>query len=224
MKKNTIKAINHFAERADCTPREAFDEVVNYMLAYTMANPEGYAHLYLKPAFDPTFIGDVDPRGQLEAFIAAMLAVTASMNEAEPFEDVLTDYYGSLLGAVRGQFMTPAELARSVALLLGDDNLNGKIAEPTCGTGSLILGHLGRVFREEGRAGIGRMELILNDIDKRLLCIAVLQVLFHTIKNEAPVATLTAWCADLIKEYNTARPVLRTTSQRHAVKSLFSSQ
>lgn len=221
MKEEAIQSIKRAADQSETTVREMFDNVVLSMLSYTLTNPDGYSHLYLSPRFKATLIGSVDVKGAIEAFGAATLAVLESLNAAAPFEDVITDYYGSLLVGQRGQYMTPSDLSEAVSKYLGDGGESDRIADPTCGTGSLILGQLRQRYEIQGAVGLQSVEIVLNDIDMRLLRIAVLQVMFHTIKHEAPVASVKAWQADLIREYEAPNKlVLECSSHRHALSVL----
>ena len=221
MQQDAIKAIERAADQAGVSAREVFDNIVISMLSHTFTNPDGYSHLYVRPRVDAALVGQIDFKGDIGAFGAAAIAVLASMNAAAPFEDVVTDYYGSLLVGEKGQFMTPASMGMALSALLGDREPGARVAEPTCGTGSLALGHLRRLFEKDGAAGLRPVELMMNDLDLRLLRIAVMQVMFHTIKNEAPMASIKAWRADLIKEYEATNTlVLECSSPRHVLSVL----
>ncbi|MGV2114237.1 N-6 DNA methylase [Agrobacterium salinitolerans] len=222
MQKYAIKAIEKAADLIGISQREVFDNIVTSMLSHTFTNPDGYSHLYLRPRFDAALTGEINIHGNVEAFGAALLAVLASLNAAAPFEDVITDFYGSLLVGEKGQFMTPGSLGLALSAFLGDPASAIRVAEPTCGTGSLVLGHMRRVFEKDGAVGLRSVELMLNDLDLRLLRIAVMQVMFHTIKNEAPVASIKAWRADLIKEYEATNTLVLECSSHRRVLSVLS--
>lgn len=220
MKMDAIKSIKEVAELISATPREVFDNVVTLMLSYTLINPSGYDHLYLKPKFKAGLLGTV-PVETTEAYEVAYLAVLSAMNDAAPFEDAITDYYGQLLRGDKGQFMTPGDLGYKITGFLDGDISSGIAAEPTCGTGSLALGHLRRAFESDGAKGVQAIDLILNDLDIRLLRIAIFQVMYHTIKNDAPVSSIRAWHADLIQDYDSpGKMVLDCTSHRRAIAKL----
>lgn len=222
MNKSAVKAIRTAADLNGVKERDVFDNIVVMLLTHTLMNSEGYFHLYLKPKFEPSILDFAGGVQKLEGYQEAMNEVLASLNGAAAFEDVVTDYYGKMLGRERGQHMTPPELVARMMGLLGDKASANRVAEPTCGTGSIAMGYLRACYDKEGAAGLKATELLLNDIDLRLLRIAILQVMFHTIRHEAPVASIRAFRADLIKEYNApGTMVMECTSHRHAISSLF---
>lgn len=109
-------------------------------------------------------------------------ALDFSKNKAEG-DDILGDAYEYLMmhfaaesGKSKGQFYTPAEVSRTMAKIIGinevDTNSDITVYDPTCGSGSLLL----RVGAEANRtvtlygqekeattAGLARMNMILHD-------------------------------------------------------------
>lgn len=74
-----------------------------------------------------------------------------------------------------------------------------KIADPTCGSGAMILAALSK---EQP------VEILINDIDPLCTATACLQILANFAHKKANVVQLTAWNSDVIAEYLTKDPVL----------------
>jgi type I restriction enzyme M protein len=105
-----------------------------------------------------------------------------SQNRAE-HDDILGDAYEYLMrhfatesGKSKGQFYTPAEVSRVIAMVIGISPNNTKASttayDPTCGSGSLLLkvaAQAGNHITLEGQekdvttAGLARMNMILHD-------------------------------------------------------------
>ncbi|SFS63095.1 type I restriction-modification system subunit M [Lutibacter maritimus] len=105
-----------------------------------------------------------------------------SGNRAEG-DDILGDAYEYLMrnfatesGKSKGQFYTPAEISRTMAMIIGIDKANTSanttIYDPTCGSGSLLLKvgvtansklTLYGQEKEATTAGLARMNMILHD-------------------------------------------------------------
>ena len=105
-----------------------------------------------------------------------------SQNRAE-HDDILGDAYEYLMrhfatesGKSKGQFYTPAEVSRVIALVIGISPRNTKASttayDPTCGSGSLLLKVAAQANKRitlEGQekdvttAGLARMNMILHD-------------------------------------------------------------
>jgi type I restriction enzyme M protein len=105
-----------------------------------------------------------------------------SQNRAD-HDDILGDAYEFLMrhfatesGKSKGQFYTPAEVSRVIAMVIGVSPENTRAAttvyDPTCGSGSLLLkvaAQAGKHITLEGQekdvstAGLARMNMILHD-------------------------------------------------------------
>jgi type I restriction enzyme M protein len=105
-----------------------------------------------------------------------------SQNRAD-HDDILGDAYEYLMrhfatesGKSKGQFYTPAEVSRVIAMVIGISPDNTKASttayDPTCGSGSLLLkvaAQAGKRITLEGQekdvttAGLARMNMILHD-------------------------------------------------------------
>ncbi|PDT50167.1 hypothetical protein CO661_00425 [Sinorhizobium fredii] len=147
--------------------------------------------------------------------VQLLLMLREELNDAAPFEDVVTDKYGALLQGDLGQFMTPTAVSNAVSGFLGAAGEKGKKrAEPTCGTGALIMGDLRHTYAVGGKDGISHVDYSINDLDQRLVRIATVQVMYHSIRHEAPLKRLVAHNADLIRNYNSSPPFFVATSWR----------
>ncbi|CAK2017871.1 DNA methylase adenine-specific domain-containing protein [Vibrio crassostreae] len=100
------------------------------------------------------------------------------------------------------QCMTPPEVVSAITLVLNSKSSKQRMGEPTCGTGSFVLelvkNHVELKDPEKS------FELIINDLDERLIKIAVIQCLFNLMVNnvdQLPDIQITAYQNDLIKEY-----------------------
>ncbi|MEZ9399271.1 N-6 DNA methylase [Vibrio splendidus] len=100
------------------------------------------------------------------------------------------------------QCMTPPEVVSAITLILNSKSSKQRMGEPTCGTGSFVLelvkNHVELKDPEKS------FELIINDLDERLIKIAVIQCLFNLMVNnvdQLPDIQITAYQNDLIKEY-----------------------
>ncbi|MBH0074008.1 hypothetical protein I6F48_00320 [Pseudoalteromonas sp. SWYJ118] len=82
-----------------------------------------------------------------------------------------------------GQCMTPPELVDIVtSLMLGEKQLEGKFCEFTCGTGSFVLKAIKSHITANNNTK--SLELIINDLDNRLVKITVVQCLFNLLVND----------------------------------------
>ncbi|MFS1911116.1 N-6 DNA methylase [Vibrio sp. 10N.286.48.B7] len=100
------------------------------------------------------------------------------------------------------QCMTPPEVVSAITLILNSKSSKQRMGEPTCGTGTFVLelvkNHVELKDPEKS------FELIINDLDERLIKIAVIQCLFNLMVNnvdQLPDIQITAYQNDLIKEY-----------------------
>ncbi|WP_339065777.1 class I SAM-dependent DNA methyltransferase [Teredinibacter turnerae] len=109
-------------------------------------------------------------------------ALDFSKNRAD-HDDILGDAYEYLMrhfaqdsGKSKGQFYTPSEVSRVIAMVIGINPKNAVAAttayDPTCGSGSLLLkvaAEAGKHITLEGQekdvttAGLARMNMILHD-------------------------------------------------------------
>jgi len=109
-------------------------------------------------------------------------ALDFSNNRAEG-DDILGDAYEYLMrhfatesGKSKGQFYTPAEVSRTMAKIIGINQIEAeeevRVYDPTCGSGSLLLRVVseckGKVSlfgqeKEATTAGLARMNMILHD-------------------------------------------------------------
>jgi len=109
-------------------------------------------------------------------------ALDFSRNRADG-DDILGDAYEYLMrhfatesGKSKGQFYTPAEVSRTMAKIIGINNINSgndiTVYDPTCGSGSLLLRvsseAKGNVTlygqeKESATAGLARMNMILHN-------------------------------------------------------------
>ncbi|WP_132577675.1 N-6 DNA methylase [Pseudomonas aeruginosa] len=129
----------------------------------------------------------------------------------EPFTDTLSETYEELFltgrrGERLGQFMTPPDLSRAVSKLMLDDSAVSAIekpiwfSEPCCGTGSMALATLHRIWSLNPEK-LGLVNLLLNDIDETMVRVALLQVLSSVVLHNLDLNEVRSFNANLITEY-----------------------
>ncbi|MFY0600706.1 MAG: type I restriction-modification system subunit M [Cyclobacteriaceae bacterium] len=143
-------------------------------------------HLSDMPDFnDPVKLGDGDEMvDRLTSLIAIFEkpALDFSKNRAEG-DDILGDAYEYLMrhfatesGKSKGQFYTPAEVSRIMAMIIGISEANTsaktEVYDPTCGSGSLLL-RIGTAAstkvtlygqeKDSATSALSRMNMILHD-------------------------------------------------------------
>lgn len=210
---DVIKMLKPIAEQNAIGVRDVFDDVVGLLYNRICADSLDYRSVYMSTSYDhDSLVTYGHYRQHSQDLIQPTLALVELMKAAEPFEDVITDIYGALLRGDQGQFMTPSSLGQSVAAFISpQEPVTCRIdcTEPTCGTGSLVLGHLQSIYKAGGCKAIGHVHYRINDIDIRLARIAMVQVMFNSIHYECPLAELMVFCSDTIKNYNSGRRIFR---------------
>ncbi len=76
------------------------------------------------------------------------------------------------------------------------------------------MGDLRQTYEVGGKDAVSHVDYSINDLDQRLVRIATVQVMYHTIRHEAPLKRLVARNADLIKNYDSSPPFFVATSWR----------
>ena len=102
--------------------------------------------------------------------------------------------------------MTPPDLSRAVSKLMLDDSAVSAIekpiwlSEPCCGTGSMALATLHRIWSLNPEK-LGLVNLLLNDIDETMVRVALLQVLSSVVLHNLDLNEVRSFNANLITEY-----------------------
>lgn len=206
------KEIELASQRLGMGRRELFDSVISFGCSYVCLNPDKLTHLYqdmrystqmvCKPDVELVAVTD-DDYVQLLSYL--MMALTQVMKNGDPFEDLLTAIYSEYLQGDAGQFMSPAYFGKAIMQFISDEQAfqSGmrSTSEPTCGTGTLALGMLQEVYEKDGRVGIANVDLHLNDLDIRLVKVAMFQVMYHSIERNIPLGRIVVECKNLITEY-----------------------
>jgi len=132
------------------------------------------------------------------------------VQESEPFTDVLSLLHEEILltggrGDGLGQFFTPPDLARSLAMMLFNETTeypDGTIrfSEPCCGSGALALAPLNQMYKTAPER-LRDVHLILNDIDSLAVKSAILQVLMTCIYHNIELSRVDVYNANLITQY-----------------------
>jgi len=179
----TIPDGSSFADMVKLKGKPNIGEDINKKIMAPIAEAN---HLSDMPDFDDkTKLGDgkemVDRLTNLIA-IFENPALDFSKNKAEG-DDILGDAYEYLMmhfaaesGKSKGQFYTPAEVSRTMAAIIGINEVNSNsditVYDPTCGSGSLLLRvgdqanstvTLYGQEKEATNAGLARMNMILHN-------------------------------------------------------------
>lgn len=127
--------------------------------------------------------------------------------EAEPFTDHMTSLYDlELKGNTLGQFLTPPDLADLLGALIM--NISEPITSPTtigddtgCGAGSLVLGLIKGVLREQGKGAVSMLRVVANDLDPQMAKICTVQVVLNSCIHRIPLSYVRVFNANIITEY-----------------------
>ncbi len=212
-----LKNTNVFADHCGFPARRVFDDVFALLYNYICTDKQEYKMLYPDVSYDPNTVQAVEGYRDVdrEELVMLLLMLREELDDAAPFEDVVTDKYGALLQGDLGQFMTPTAVSNAVSGFLGANGERGnKRAEPTCGTGALVMGDLRQTYEVGGKDAVSHVEYSINDLDQRLVRIATVQVMYHSIRHEVPLKRLVAHNADLIRNHNSSLPFFVANSWR----------
>lgn len=198
MNKEFKKTLSDTARQLNIQKKEVFDELIKLSVfsIFTHFDKPMNAQYDLMHA-DNSFIGfDFQmPAPKLLALAELQSLLHKEMKAAEPFSDIISQFYELEFIDPRnrlGQFMTPDCVGDLMSKLLFSepDKETGSLNDPTCGTGSLILSSLRELYNEHGNQSLATKELHINDIDARVLRIAVYQILFHSFHHNAPLKAM----------------------------------
>lgn len=147
---------------------------------------------------------------RLEFIDEAFRIYAEIVKESEPFTDVLSILHEEILltggrGEGLGQFFTPPDLARSLALMLFNETTEYpsgiiSIGEPCCGAGSLALSPLQTLYKAHPER-LRDVHLFLNDLDTLAVKSAVLQVLMTCLYHDVELGKLEVFNANILTEY-----------------------
>ncbi len=213
------KDIERSAQKLGVGCRELFDAIISISCSFIALKAPDLMYLYEEVAYEPHMVErpqlryqpDITPPEYLAEMVALKLRLIETMKAGFPFEDRLTAIYSEFLSGTAGQFMSPDYIGRLLRQLVDAEPRAGRpwtVTEPTCGTGALALGYLADVYEREGKAGIGRIHLSINDIDLRLVKVALFQIAFHSIHHKVPLGLLYVERKNLMTEYNEQKPIL----------------
>lgn len=143
-----------------------------------------------------------------DAVVDAINQYSSIVKESEPFEDILSLLAQDILltrgrGKVKGQFMTPPEIAKFTAKLIytrKEENKPHKFCDPCVGYGALMLAHLWNQHKEDPES-LKNVEIIVNDIDPFMCHVAALQILMSTTQHNIDVKSFLILCSNAITQY-----------------------
>lgn len=203
-------ALSDTASKLNMREHEVFDEIIKlsvYSIFVHFDKPMNAQYDLIHA--DPSFIGfDFQmPAPKLLALAELQSLLHKNMKAAEPFSDVISQFYEIEFINLKNnleQFMTPDCVSGLMTKLLfsDQDTDTASFYEPTCGTGSLILSSLREMYHEHGKHSLESKELQINDIDPRVLRIALYQIVFHTFHHNAPLKAIQITCSNVIRHAN----------------------
>lgn len=128
--------------------------------------------------------------------------------ENEPFTDIVGMMYDETLSGSRlGQFLTPPDVADGlIPLIMGA--IMKPIKEKTtigdmcgCGAGSLILGQIKSVFKNQGKEAVKHLLVVANDIDMKMVQMTTAQIVLSSCIHRIPLGGLTTYNCNTITQY-----------------------
>lgn len=127
--------------------------------------------------------------------------------EAEPFTDHMTSLYDmEVKGERLGQFLTPPDLADALGELTMA--LSEPITKPTtmgddtgCGAGSLILGSIRAVLKQQGKGSVSMLHVVANDLDPQMAKITTVQLVLNSCIHRIPLNSVLVHNCNVISEY-----------------------
>lgn len=136
-----------------------------------------------------------------------------AVKSSEPFSDVIGGIYGDLVGKNLAQFLTPKKVADGVVAmqLIRMEKPHERITmgDPSgCGAGSMILAALRNVLKKHGKDSMAYLDLVVIDIDPKMVRLCCLQVVLSAIMHRIPLMGFEAHCGDTIRDYNGPKKTL----------------
>lgn len=135
---------------------------------------------------------------------------------AEPFTDHMGSLYDlELSGNTLGQFLTPPDLAD----MLGELTMSlaepitkpQTIGDPTgCGAGSLVLGLIKSVLKNQGKGAVSMLHVVANDLDPHMAKICTVQVVLNSCIHRISLNSVTVHDCNVITEYQEMNEGKRT--------------
>lgn len=208
MNKEFKKALSETARQLNMREKEVFDEIIKLSVFSIFAHFDKPMNAqYDLIHADLNFIGfDFQmSTPKLLALAELQSLLHKEMKAAEPFSDIISQFYELEFIDPRnklGQFMTPDCVGDLMSkLLFSDQSENTSFNDPTCGTGSLVLSSLREIYNVHGKHALADKTLMINDIDPRVLRIALYQILFHSFHHNAPLKAIEIRRSDIIRDY-----------------------
>jgi len=137
--------------------------------------------------------------------------------DTHPFKDIYSELMNGLNNYDKkflGQCMTPSSFVSGIVKMLLPSLLpkSFKSVEPTCGTGSKVLIMLKKFVNSESQS----FDYIINDIDTRIVKIAVIQSIYnlHQNSDKAEKVNLLALNVETITEWNVKNKVVFSRDMR----------
>jgi hypothetical protein len=141
---------------------------------------------------------------------ACLRCYTKTVEESEPFTDILGSVYMSLASAwgqrMLGQYFTPQSLARMMAAFTYEEPVDrGKsdlirTCDPACGSGVMILSFLQQILESEGDEGLRRFSVTGIDIDVICARMCAVQLLVNCLVHDFAIGEIVVLRGDSLSQ------------------------
>lgn len=185
-----------------------------FVKAFWVSNVKPDVDFYASEAWKADLHGKIDTH----ALADAVMLYTELVASSEPFSDVLSSVYEEILldgrsGDGKAQFFTPNDLSKAIAqLLLPMGEINAwnvikRIGDDTCGSGSLPLGGLNRIYKVN-RSKLKYVALFLNDVDELACKATALQILSNIVIHRIKINAMYLHNCNVITEWRKPNTIM----------------
>lgn len=130
-----------------------------------------------------------------------------AIKKSEPFTDVIGQLYDlELVGNTMGQFLTPPDVADTLASLTAP--LMGEITEPLtigdmtgCGAGTLVLSQVKGILHTQGRGAVRFLDVRALDLDMNMAKMATVQIVLSACIHRIQIRSLIVHQGNAITDY-----------------------
>lgn len=146
----------------------------------------------------------------IDAYTNAAVIYMSWLQETQPFSDLLGPLFGELIvdkhTKKQGQAFTPEPLAHGAMRFMPPQASGGKIMDPTCGSGTLLLVACQKLTRDV----LIQSEVHGNDRDPLCAAMTALQLMANQYHHQMHIGRMVIECKDIITEYLDGKPLIVT--------------
>lgn len=205
-----IKLICNSTNRMNLSPKQAIEDVIGHVCLLLM-NKQFITGVFPRTLYQysSSFVPRLkhykeEPEAH-EIMKELCQDFIALIKCSEPFSDTVGMLYDEYLGQVLGQFLTPPDVAYTLAaisLVGADFSQERSIADPCgCGAGSLLLGTLRCIYETHGKEAVANVHIEAVDLDINMVRMTTVQIVMHSILHQIPLASFKVHHANTISEY-----------------------